>query len=247
MRSCTLIAVLATLVTECAWADAQPQPASRDGKLRPPAKGAIPVAFVLTEGATVIDFAGPWEVFQDVMVEGRGSSEDDQMPFRLYTVSDSREPIRATGGLRILPDYTFDDAHQPKIVVIGAHAGKSPKMIDWMRRMTKQSEVVMSVCTGAFKLALTGALDGKPATTHHEFYDAFHARFPAVLLERGKRFVRSDERIFTAGGTWTSCTSGGTWRRRPPATWSTRGRPGSAPTCDPHGFRAVHTGTCQSA
>jgi transcriptional regulator GlxA family with amidase domain len=203
MRSCLLIAILAAAAAVGAGADAQPtgpQAASRDRKLRPPAKGAIPVAFVLTDGATVIDFAGPWEVFQDVMVEGRGSSADDQMPFRLFTVSDSKEPIRASGGLRIIPDYTFDDAPQPRIVVIGAQAGRSPKMIDWMRRMTKQSDVVMSVCTGAFKLALTGALEGKPATTHHEYYDAFQARFPGVRLERGKRFVRSDPGIFTAGG-----------------------------------------------
>lgn len=62
----------------------------------------------------------------------------------------------------------------------------------------------MSVCTGAFKLALTGALEGKPATTHHEYYDAFAARFPGVRLVRGKRFVRSDPGIFTAG----SLTSG---------------------------------------
>jgi transcriptional regulator GlxA family with amidase domain len=198
MRSCTLIAVLAALATECAQAAAQP--VSREGKPHPPAKGSILVAFVLTEGATVIDFAGPWEVFQDVMVESRGSSADEQMPFRLFTVSDSKEPLRATGGLRIVPDYTFDDAPQPRIVVIGAQAGKSPKMIDWMRRMTKQSDVVMSVCTGAFKLALTGALEGKPATTHHEYYDAFQARFPGVRLVRGKRFVRSDPGIFTAGG-----------------------------------------------
>ena len=29
--------------------------------LRPPASQAIPVAIVVTEGANVIDFAGPWE------------------------------------------------------------------------------------------------------------------------------------------------------------------------------------------
>src|SRR5213593_680288 len=102
MKSCLLIAVLAAAATAYAPAEAQPLPGpqarSRDGKLHPPVKGAIPVAFVLTEGATVIDFAGPWEVFQDVMVEGRGSSADDQMPFRLFTVSDPKEPIRATGG-----------------------------------------------------------------------------------------------------------------------------------------------------
>ncbi|HWE25378.1 MAG TPA: DJ-1/PfpI family protein [Myxococcales bacterium] len=173
---------------------------SRSGKLQPPNHGSLPVAFVITDGATVIDFAGPWEVFDNVMIAERGASHDDQMPFRLYTVSDSREPIRGSGGLRIVPDYTFDDAPTPRVVVIGAQAGKSPKMVEWMRRMTERADVVMSVCTGAFKLALTGALDGKPATTHHEYYDAFQKAFPRVRLERGKRFVRSDERVFTAGG-----------------------------------------------
>lgn len=174
--------------------------APRPRKLQPPNRGPIPIAFVITDGATVIDFAGPWEVFDNVMVPERGTAREDQMPFRLYTVSDSRDPIRGSGGLRIVPDYTFDDAPFPRVVVIGAQAGKSPKMVAWMRRTTETADVVMSVCTGAFKLALTGALDGKPATTHHDYYDAFHEAFPRVHLERGKRFVRSDERIFTAGG-----------------------------------------------
>jgi len=70
-----------------------------NNKLTPPAKGKIPVAFALSEGATVIDFAGPWEVFQDVMVTSRGASMDEQMPFQLYTVSETTEPITGSGGL----------------------------------------------------------------------------------------------------------------------------------------------------
>ena len=146
MRSCTLNA----------QQPSAPQGVSREGKLHPPAKGSILVAFVLTESATVIDFAGPWEVFQDAMVQAPGSSADGQVPFRLFTVSDSKEPIRATGGLRIIPDYTFDDAPQPGIVVIGAQAGRSPKMIDWMRRMTKQSEVVMEYLRSKHEVHRTG-------------------------------------------------------------------------------------------
>src|SRR4029079_3572193 len=42
-------------------------------RLVPPAKGTIPVAFVISNDATMIDFTGPWEVFQDCRVEGRGS------------------------------------------------------------------------------------------------------------------------------------------------------------------------------
>lgn len=169
--------------------------------LAAPKSGPIPVAFVLTESATMIDFAGPWEVFQDVHVESRGSSHDEQMPFRLYAVSASREPMHTSGGMTVVPDYSFHDAPPPKVVVVGAQRG-APQLLEWLKRVAAdpRTDVVMSVCTGAFKLAEAGLLDGKPATTHHDFYDAFAKRFPGVKLERGRRFVRSDARLFTAGG-----------------------------------------------
>src|SRR5262249_45662122 len=147
-------------------------------------KGPIPVAFVLTEGATMIDFAGPWEVFQDTEVDGKEA-------FRLYTVSDARTPVGTSGGMKVIPDFTFDDAPPPRVVVIPAQGGRSAKMLAWIRRMTVDGDVVMSVCTGAFRLAMTGVLDGKSATTHHDFYDAFEKAFPRVHLVRGKRFVES--------------------------------------------------------
>jgi transcriptional regulator GlxA family with amidase domain len=160
--------------------------------------GRIPVAVVITEGATMIDFAGPWEVFQDVMLD---ASHDERMPFSLYTVGDRRAPVEVTGGMKIVPDYTFDDAPAPKVVVVGAQRG-SPAMLKWLQTVAarKETDVVMSVCTGAFKLGDAGLLDGKAATTHHDFFDSFAKRFPRVDLKRGQRYVQSDDRIFTAGG-----------------------------------------------
>ena len=159
-----------------------------------PADGQkIRVAFVLTEGATMIDFAGPWEVFQDV------GGEQGPNPFELFTVSESRSPIHTSGGMTVTPDYTFDDAPVPKIVVIGAQRG-APKLADWLRRVDKESEVIMSVCVGSFQLGRAGLLDGKQATTHHEFYDQFQKLFPKATLVKGRRFVQSDDVIYTAGG-----------------------------------------------
>ena len=71
--------------------------AAAAGKLTPPAKGKIPVAFAISEGVTVIDFAGPWEVFQDVHVEQRGKDHEDQMPFRLYSVAENTETLTGSG------------------------------------------------------------------------------------------------------------------------------------------------------
>jgi len=175
--------------------------ASEPSGFTPPKTGRIPVAVVLTDGATVIDFAGPWEVFQDVMVDGRGPSHDDMMPFDLYIVGDSKAPVAASDGMMVVPRFTFDDAPAPRIVVVGAQRG-SPKMIAWLQKVAAdpRTDAVLSVCTGAFKLAAAGLLDGKPATTHHDFYEAFGKEFPKVRLQRGLRFVRSGPHLFTAGG-----------------------------------------------
>jgi transcriptional regulator GlxA family with amidase domain len=167
-------------------------------KLTPPAKGKIPVAFAISEGVTVIDFAGPWEVFQDVHVRGRGSSHDDQMPFQLFTVSDKTEPLVGSGGLKLVPDYTFESVPQPKVVVVPAQRG-SQALHAWLRKMATSTDVIMSVCTGAFQLGKAGLLSGKSATTHHDFLDRFAETFPDVKVKRGLRFVE-EEKISTAGG-----------------------------------------------
>ena len=181
--------------------------AEKPAGLTPPKTGKIPVAIVLTQNANLIDFAGPSEVFGNVKVEGRGNSknedtpEDDQFPFTVYTVGDSTTPVKLGIGMTVVPQFTFDDAPSPRIVVVGAQQG-SPKMKAWLQKTAgdPRTDVIMSVCTGAFKLAGAGLLDGKPATTHHGYYDEFSKYFPNVKLQKRVRFVRSDAHLFTAGG-----------------------------------------------
>src|SRR6476619_6638150 len=162
--------------------------------LKPPDKGQIPVAFLISDGAVVIDFCGPWEVFQDVMIP---SSEE--MPFRLYTVAETKKPIRTSGGMQIIPDYTIENAPTPKVIVIPAQSQPSPAILEWIRKTSKTTDVTMSVCTGAFLLAKTGLLNGKSATTYHGAFERFATQFPDIQLKRGARFVENGN-LATAGG-----------------------------------------------
>ena len=194
----SLLVILVLLGAACA--QQSPSSSAKSAKLIPPATGKINVAFILTEGSVMIDFAGPWETFQDVMVPSRGPKMEDQHVFHLYTVSDSKNPIHTSGGMQIIPDYTFEDAPQPTIVVIPAQMGDSPKMLEWIRKTSARGNVVMSVCNGAFNLAETGLLDGHPATSYHTSYETFQHHFPKIQVERGRRWVQSTPTIFTAGG-----------------------------------------------
>jgi YHS domain-containing protein/putative intracellular protease/amidase len=168
--------------------------AGKANPLKPPVQGQIPVGFIISEGAVIIDFCGPWEVFRDVNIPGRQDG-----PFRLYTVSDTTSPIHAGGGMQIIPDYTFANAPAPKVVVIPAQSKPSEAMLKWIRESTKNTDVTMSVCTGAFVLAKTGVLSGKSATTFHSAFNSFAMEFPDIHLKRGARFVE-DGNLASAGG-----------------------------------------------
>jgi len=161
------------------------------GLTRDPA--ATSVGFVIGEHVNVIDMAGPWEVFQDVMLPGGMESG-----FELFTVGPSKAALQATGGLTIVPQYSYSDAPRAGIVVVPAHHS-SPATLEWLRAAARRADLVMSVCTGAFILARAGLLDGLSATTHHEFQDSFAREFPKVKLERGVRYVEH-EKVATAGG-----------------------------------------------
>ena len=163
-------------------------------ELKAPVRGSIPVAFLLSEGAVVIDFCGPWEVFENVNVPGR-----TEAPFSLYTVAQTTRPIHSSGGMRIIPEHTFDSAPAPKVLVIPAQDESSEAMLNWIRHMSKSTDVTMSVCTGAFVLARTGLLSGKAATTHHSSYRSFAMQFPDVHVKRGARFVE-DGNLASSGG-----------------------------------------------
>jgi transcriptional regulator GlxA family with amidase domain len=179
--------------------DPKPEGNGPGTKLVPPAKGTIPVAVAISDGAVVIDFAGPWEVFQDVHVPERGSTMDEIMPFRLFTVSETTKPLRGSGGLQLVADYTFENAPQPKVVVVGAQRG-GDSLHAWLRKAGEQADITMSVCTGAFQLAKAGLLSGKPATTHHGSLDRLAKQFPDIEVRRGLRFVESSPKLATAGG-----------------------------------------------
>jgi transcriptional regulator GlxA family with amidase domain len=167
-------------------------------KLTPPAKGPIPVAVPVSEGATVIDFAGPWDVFVSVMMPERGPEMSDQMPFELFMVSDKLEPVTVEGGMKVVPHYTFETVPACRVVVVGAQRG-SDKMQEWLRKIAPTADVTMSVCTGVTQLARAGLLAGKSATIHHDFYDSFAKKYPDIDVRRGVRFVEN-EKISTSGG-----------------------------------------------
>lgn len=149
------------------------------------------VAILLFDGAEVIDYAGPWEVF-------------GQAGFKVFTVADNSKPIDAVFGQKLIPDYTFGNAPSADIILIPGGRGsrtamQNPAVLEWLQQRAQSSNHVMSVCTGALILAKAGLLDGLTATTFHDALDLLSQAAPKARVVNDQRYVDNGKIITTAG------------------------------------------------
>jgi len=115
----------------------------------------------------------------------------------------TKEPILSQGFVKILPEYSLADCPKPDILVLpGGNSGPvvdDPKVINWVKAVTPDLEIALSVCTGAFILEEAGVLDGKKATTFHGAIDSFKSRATKTQVIENIRWVDNGKVLTTAG------------------------------------------------
>lgn len=158
------------------------------------------VAIVLYDGVEILDFAGPSEVFQAASGFGRSGTE---RAFRVYTVASSKDPITSQGFVRVLPEFTFEDAPAPDLVVFpGGGSDRftdDPTAMAWATKTMSAAEVTLTVCTGAFVPAKAGLLDGLNVTTYYGAIEGLRQQAPKALVQEGRRFIDNGRIVTTAG------------------------------------------------
>ncbi|MCB0688731.1 MAG: DJ-1/PfpI family protein [Saprospiraceae bacterium] len=153
------------------------------------------VAIFIHDGVEVLDFTGPGEVF--------AASHSEEGAFNVYTVALNTDPIISQGFIKIIPEYSIENAPTPDIVVFaGGNTGavrENKDLIRWIRKIAPELDVVLSVCTGAFILQRTGLLDGLKATTWHGAIDQLRESAPQTEVLENVRWVDNGKVITTAG------------------------------------------------
>ena len=106
-----------------------------------------------------LDMTGPHEVFT-------------KMPdTEVLMVWKTLDPITAGGGMRILPDVTYETCPALDLICVPGGAGMNPLMndeetLDFIRKQAENAQYVTSVCTGSLVLGAAGLLKGKRSACH---------------------------------------------------------------------------------
>ncbi|GAA3391072.1 GlxA family transcriptional regulator [Cryptosporangium minutisporangium] len=157
------------------------------------------IAVLALDDVVPFDLGIPGQVF--------GSAERNGVPlYSVHVCSPGAAPVDSTAGYAVLPKYGLDELASADTVLIPGVRGKTAgtrefpaEALDAVRAAAARGTRVASICTGAFVLAATGLLDGRRATTHWLWADAFRARYPAVTLDPDVLFIDEGPIASSAG------------------------------------------------
>jgi transcriptional regulator GlxA family with amidase domain len=157
------------------------------------------VGILLFDDVEVLDFAGPYEVFN---LAGKNQSPK---PFEVFTVAPAT-PVKARDGMSVNPDFLLEAAPPCQILVVPGGPGArreilNDKLMEWLRGRAAKAELILSVCTGALLLAKAGLVEGMELTTHHLAMDELKALAPKEKILQGRRYVDNGKVILSAGVT----------------------------------------------
>jgi transcriptional regulator GlxA family with amidase domain len=156
------------------------------------------VAILVYDGAEVLDFSGPFEVFAVTSELNRDAL------FDVALVAQTRDPVRSVNGMLVVPNLTYEELPDPDILVIAGGSGSrramsDPALLRWVSGAMRSAEIVLSVCSGARILAALGLLAGREVTTHHQVFEHLQELEPTAVLNRRARYIDTGQ-IITTGG-----------------------------------------------
>ncbi|WP_040168364.1 GlxA family transcriptional regulator [Microbacterium gorillae] len=157
------------------------------------------VAVVAESGVTPFEFGIAAEAF------GLDRSDDGVPNFDFRVVTPEPGPVLTSLGLPLVIDRPLVDADDADVLVVlptpSSTWGSGPDaVVDLIRRTVDRGAWVVAVCSGAFRLAQAGVLDGQRATTHWRYSDVLAEMYPAIDVDRDALYVQQG-RIITSAGT----------------------------------------------
>ncbi|MFM0344917.1 MULTISPECIES: GlxA family transcriptional regulator [unclassified Paraburkholderia] len=160
------------------------------------------VAIAIFPGVQALDVAGPVDVFSEA---NRFIAPADAYEVRL--LSAQAAPLRASNGMMLVADATFDKARGPFDLALVAGGPELPDttpdapLLDWLANVAPQCGRYGSICTGAFALGHAGLLDDRNVTTHWQHAAQLAAQFPKARVDFDRIYLRDGQLVTSAGVT----------------------------------------------
>lgn len=157
------------------------------------------VGILAINGVYNSELMAPYDIFQHTIFHTHRG-------MKVFIVSPTTEAIKTFEGIRILPDYDFDNVPEIDVLIVPSAEHnmdtdlEDENLISFVREKGAEARYIMSLCDGAFILAQAGLLDGLKCTTFPTDIDRFKETFPHLDVRKDISFVHDGKVITSAGG-----------------------------------------------
>lgn len=161
---------------------------------------ALPtIGILLFDKVLMTEVTAPIDVFSKPSIDGKKL-------FNVITVARKLQPVSMESGLRILPDYEFDDCPELDVLVVSSSYDMetivaSTAILEFVKSKGKATDFMMSNCAGAHLIGASGLADGHKIVTYIGGGSLLQKTYPKLAVQDDDQvsFVRDGKMISSNG------------------------------------------------
>lgn len=149
--------------------------------LKPFKKDLPTIGLLMYNGVLTTEVTATSDVF------AKPSKEGKQL-FNVITIAETSKPIVTEEGLKIVPDYTFENC--PKLTALFVPSAfdmysqvHNKKLVDFVKAKDKETEYTVSNCAGAQLIGASGIEDGRKIVTYIGGGKELQKDYPNLIVQ----------------------------------------------------------------
>ncbi len=161
------------------------------------------IAALLYPDALATSVTLPMEILRAAAQMARVRSRT--RPPRLLLAGPDKNPVTLFSGITLMPDMSYKQLPPLDLMILPAIWRNPEKTIraahpniERLQAAAARGTRICAVGTATCLLAEAGLLDGRPATTHWNYFEQFAQRYPNVKL-KSKHLITQSDNIYCVG------------------------------------------------
>jgi transcriptional regulator GlxA family with amidase domain len=158
------------------------------------------VSILALPDAVISTLSGIYDVMNALTLVSTPDAEaGNQRAFQVEIVGEAVGSLGLASGVPTYVQRAIADIKATDIVIVpsvllrseGWQQGRYPDLVAWLKEMHERGAILCSACSGVFLLAETGLFDGKDATVHFNYAQAFSTAYPDIHIHPERVLVIS--------------------------------------------------------
>ncbi|MFC3120706.1 GlxA family transcriptional regulator [Agaribacter flavus] len=160
------------------------------------------IGILMYDGMQALDFVSATDTFTEAnsICKERGLST----PYKLVTISAGNKTITCAAGIQMRASFVLADCPALHTLIIPGGEGsrianQDKELKNWLSTQFTSAQRLVSICTGAFILAIVDQLKGKTLATHWRYAELLQKQNPDIKVDGTALHVK-DGHIHSSGG-----------------------------------------------